>query len=495
MGNSFWQKPSIRILLGCALALLSAFFLIMAFPPNPYWPLIFIACIPFLLAQYRVLPEKWSALAPALAIGVWIGVYFTKIFGFGGGGAWYMRAFPIIIFVISFFAERGNRALHERTNYKWLVLQGVTGWVGFEMIRSFIPTLGTWAFVGYPLYAQLWFIQPLSLIGIFGLDFVIILANFTLVQGCIQFLDKKAIFAGAPALDTSLVRRWMLVFLVILLVWSGASLLLFNIRSRVGDTITVAAIQHAYPVAAHMDKETPQTERLQTLMELSKQAVAEGAQLVVWPELGLGFDPQQQYTDQIVGLAQETGAYLVVGYSEDVEQSFRNEATVLNPAGEFLGIYGKAHPVVFGGEPYGINAGTFPVYETSLGKMGTIICYDLNFTDSARKLARQGAQFIAIPSLDFSGIADVQYTQAVLRAVENRVALIKADVGYDSAIIDPYGQIVAYTSSQEVQRTYLMAEVPIGTGNTLYSRLGDWFGWLNLLGLFFFAFFSKKLRG
>jgi apolipoprotein N-acyltransferase len=32
------------------------------------------------------------------------------------------------------------------------------------------------------------------------------------------------------------------------------------------------------------------------------------------------------------------------------EGLFRNEATVIDPQGQFLGVFGKDHPVVFGGE-------------------------------------------------------------------------------------------------------------------------------------------------
>ncbi|MFH2103358.1 MAG: hypothetical protein ABIJ39_08400 [Chloroflexota bacterium] len=57
--SQFWMRMGI----GVALAVASAVMLTMAFPPYPFWPLIFIAAIPFLLAQSHVLPGKWSSLA------------------------------------------------------------------------------------------------------------------------------------------------------------------------------------------------------------------------------------------------------------------------------------------------------------------------------------------------------------------------------------------------------------------------------------------------
>jgi apolipoprotein N-acyltransferase len=47
-----------RIGLGLALAALSAGVLMLAFPPYDLWPLISVAFVPMLLAQYRVMPRR-----------------------------------------------------------------------------------------------------------------------------------------------------------------------------------------------------------------------------------------------------------------------------------------------------------------------------------------------------------------------------------------------------------------------------------------------------
>lgn len=445
-----------------------------------------MAALPFLVAQYRILPERWSALAPALAVGGWIGFYFIKIFGFGGGGAWYMRTLPLWVGALVFLTERGNRPLHNRTAYRWFILQGVTGWIGFELIRSFIPNMGTWAFVGYPLYAQLWFIQPVSIFGIFGLDMLIVLGNFALAQVALALFDRRWRLDPLPPIHARATRRWAAGVALAFLLWTGLSLGLYLTAPRSAPSLRVAAIQPNLPLAAHIDVETSQEARLSILAAQTRQAAAQGAQIVVWPELGVGFDPQVEHTQALRTLAAETQAYIVIGYGLVTDDGFRNETTVLTPEGEFLGIYGKAHPTVFGGEPYGINVGGFPVYDTPLGRIGTIICFDLDFTDTSRRLAAQGAQFIAVSSMDFPGIAEIHYAQMTMRAVENRVAMVKADAAYDSAIVGPYGQIVDWVAYPDGGEAILVADVPLGTGRTLYSQLGDWVGWLNLAGMVLF---------
>jgi len=480
------SRFGLRIALGAGLALLSAALFTVAFPPYAFWPLIFVAAVPFLIAQYRVLPRRWSSLAPAIAIGGWIGAYFTKVFGLGGAGAWYMRLLPLLVAAFVFLAERGNRALHERSAYRWFVVQGVVGWIGFEMLRTFVPNMGTWAFVGYPLYAQLRFIQPVSIVGILGLDLLIMAVNFVLAQLALRWFDRHLSWDAVPDPDPRLTRAWAAGTLAALVAWTGLSLALFHAAPSANRVLRVAAIQPNLPRAAHMDRNTPAEKRLETLAAQTREAAAMGAQVVVWPELGLGFDPQQEHTERLRALAAQTGAHLVIGYGLDTPDGFRNEATVLAPDGAFLGLYGKAHPTVFGGEPYGINAGTFPVYDTPEARLATIICFDLDFTDASRHVAAQGAQLVAAPSLDFPGIAEIHYTQMVLRAIENRVAMVKADAAFNSAVVDPYGRVLGLVAEPTGTQAVVVADVPLGTGRTLYARLGDWIGWLSLAGMLFF---------
>ncbi|MGW8317280.1 MAG: nitrilase-related carbon-nitrogen hydrolase, partial [Bacteroidales bacterium] len=234
-------------------------------------------------------------------------------------------------------------------------------------------------------------------------------------------------------------------------------------------------------------------ERVRELSALSRQAAAQGASLIVMPELGLGFDPQVEHTKEFKALASETGAYLWIGYGVDDPRGWRNEMTLLTPQGEFLGVYGKNHPTS-PGEPRIITSGHYPVYEVVSNRVSTLICNDVHYTDVSRKLARGGAQLIAVPTLEGPGIALEQVAQSVMRAVENRVAMVKVDVAYASAIIDPYGRILALENGAPEGKAFaLVSEVPLGTARTLYGRTGDLIGWCCLAGLLFFIFFQRRI--
>jgi apolipoprotein N-acyltransferase len=477
-----WKRLTLsapRSILGLLLAAGSAVLLTLAFPPSNLGLLIWIGFVPMSVAQHRLLPGRISSLAPAIAISGWLGALLVPAFG---GMSWLMTALPLGIFALVLATDRRKRAFHEGTAYRWFVLEGVVSWVGLEMIRGFVPAIGTWAFVGYALWDQPWLIQPLSVLGIYGLDLLIMLCNYALAQSIFFLIDRHRHQDDVPAIQTGSTPRWLITTGLLLGGWVGYSLVLYHARPPTVATVRVSAVQPDLPRAAHRDSETPPEERLAVLAGGTRKASAQGAQLVVWPEMGLGFDPQTRYTEELRSLVAQTDTYLVIGYVVDDPSGFRNEATVLSPSGEFLGIYGKTHPMVASGEPKTVSAGLYPIYTTSLGRLATMICFDASFTDVARQLGRQGVQLIANPSLFGPSIAAMPHTMAVFRAIENRSAMVMADVAYNSAVVDPHGRVLASSISREGQELILTAEVPLYGGTTVYSRTGDWLGWLSLVG-------------
>jgi apolipoprotein N-acyltransferase len=358
-------------------------------------------------------------------------------------------------------------------------------WVGVEMIRSLIPGLGTGAFIGYAFAFVPQLIQPISIFGIFGLSLVTMMVAYALALAVLAWMDTRWRPDGrATPVSPRLARHWLVAAGGLAVAWAGASLVL----DRPSDTprVRAAAVQTGAP-------QPSQAAHLELLSGQTRQAASEGAELVVWPEGSLGFDPRVSHTSELQALARETGAYLVIGYALETEQGLRNEATVLSPDGQFLGTYGKDHPVTLLGET-SVSGGSYPTYETPIGTLGTIICFDLVFTDSARKTAAGGAQLVGVPSNDWQALADKEYTYLIFRAVENRMAMVKADTQYDSAIIDPHGRIVYLAAHTRGGPALLVADVSLGTASAPQIRLGDWIGWLCLAGLAFFALPNPLLR-
>jgi len=482
-------NTAVRIAVGVALSFVSGLMLTAAFAPYNFWYLIFVAFLPTIIAQYRVLPAKFSSLASAVMAGVWVYLYFGPSF-FGGG---IMLALPAIVFFINLFADKRLRSFHEQTHYRWFILNGVFGWVGFEMIRTFIPGMATWGFVNYTLWSQTWLIQPVSIFGIYGLSLLIMFINYGLGQAALLGFDQRWDLDAAPAVSRTATFRWLTGIGAAVLVWIGISLVQYTSAPKNPETVRVAAIQMGEVEVSFSSPDMDARDRLDLLTGLTRQAAAEGAEIISWSELALPFVPQDEYTAELQALAAETGAYLVLPYGVFEEEGVRNEVVILSPDGEFSDLYAKSHPVLFAGEPYGLNVGNYPVYETPLGNLATIICYDLNYTDVTRKLANQGAQIIVAPSSDWEGIAEKQNLHLVFRAIETRTGILNAEKAFDSAIVDPYGHILEETSTKEPTQAILIADLPLGTANSLYLKLGDVLGYVALGGMAFFTIFSKKL--
>jgi len=486
------QTTAWRFALGIALSALSGVLLLLAFPPYGFWPLAWFALVPALLAQYRILPGKWTSLAATIYAAIWLGPFLARLFGPEFGPFFQYLGFWIAI--LEFFVAK-DRKFHELTKYRWFTLQGILAWVGFEMIRAtFIPLIATSAFIGYTQATQPWLIQPVSVFSVYGLNLVIILCNYALAQGAMAWLDRKWTAADVVPVEVRSTRRWLAGMGVVLAAWIGLSVILLNSAPEM-PTVRVASVRPNFPKPAFQDEVNTSQVRFDTFAEQAREAAAQGAKAIYTPEMMFNFDPQVEYTEQFRTLAKETGAYLFITYVVAIEgQPWRNESVMLSPEGEFSQVYGKNHTWMIG-EPPTPSAGNFLVYETPLGKLAGLICHDANYTDIARKLTANGAQIIAAPYREFGGFGEQAWTNALFRAVENRTAVVISGVATVSGIINPDGSLVALDTDINGSRVTMVGDVTLGSGPTPYTSLGDLLGWASLAGYVFFMVYQSVVEG
>jgi apolipoprotein N-acyltransferase len=484
------KRMAWRFALGILLSALSGVMLLLSFPPYGIWPLMWVAFVPYIFAQYRLMPFKWSSLAVALANLFWLGPFLARLFGTEIG--FFFTYLGVWIALLNLLIST-ERKFNETTRYRWLVLAGVASFVGFEMVRAtFIPLVGTSAFVGYTQATQTWLIQPVSIFSVYGLDLVILLVNYSLALGIMAWFDGRWPSASAIRVDKRLGRSWLVIAGIVLAAWIGISLILVNTQPDT-PTVRVAALRPDYPLPAFQDETNTAQVRFDTFAEQATEAAAQGAQILYTPEMMFNFDPQVEFADQFRAVAKETGAYIFITYTVVKEgEAWRNEAVLLTPQGEFLDVYGKNHAF---GEPPSTMRGVFPVYNTPLGKLATLICHDANYTDVARKLTAGGAQIIAAPILEFGGFGEQYWTNALFRGVENRTAVVVTGVAHVAAIINPDGSLVALDTDSDGSRVTLVGDVALGSGPTPYTSLGDILGWISMAGFVFFIVFPMVVEG
>ena len=160
------------------------------------------------------------------------------------------------------------------------------------------------------------------------------------------------------------------------------------------------------------------TANLQKTMAEIRQAVQQGAQLIVLQELhrGLYFCQQEQVeafdlaepipgpsTDALGALARELGVVIVASLFEKRAIGLHhNTAVVLEKDGSIAGKYRKMHipddPGFY--EKFYFTPGDlgFNPIQTSVGKLGVLVCWDQWFPEAARLMAMAGAELLIYPT-------------------------------------------------------------------------------------------------
>ncbi|MBN2047213.1 MAG: hypothetical protein JW750_05165 [Anaerolineaceae bacterium] len=480
------QSGAARIALGLVLSALSGGLMLFSFPPYGFWWLMWFACVPYRFAQYRLFPRKWASAAEAVAILVFLGPFMARMFGTDNGP--FFQYLGVLIAILIFFIGKES-GFHEKTGYRWFILQGMVSWVGVEMIRAtFIPLVATSAFIGYTQSTQPWITQPVSIFSVYGMNLVIMLVNYALTLTLMAWSDRKWPLSDAVRVEMKPLRVGWISTAVVLVLWFGISAVLLASMPKDPPTVRVAAVQPGYEKPAFQDEVINSDMRLGAFTADAREAARQGAKIIFTPEMLFNLDPQLEYTDQLRALAAETDAYLVLNYTVSIEgQDWRNEAVILSPSGEFSGLYGKNK--IPPGEPVTMTAGVFPVTETPFGNLATMICHDGNYTDIARKLAANGAQLVSAGLNEFGGFGEQYWTNISFRAIENRVAMVSISRATGSAIIQPDGSLAA-TDLERGKHVVLVDDVRLGSGGTLYTPLGDLLGWASLAGFIGFMLYQ-----
>ena len=191
-----------------------------------------------------------------------------------------------------------------------------------------------------------------------------------------------------------------------------------------------------------------------------KQAVNEHrAELVVFPEtITTGFvtglsaealwdlvdDAPGRITRDIQAAARALGVHVVwPSYRRGPERGIvYNSSMLIGPDGEIIGTYDKTHPFPLerrdcgGWATVGSRA---EVYETALGNIGMMICYDGDFPELSRLLAVKGAEVITRPSALLRSF-DIWHLTNAARAYDNHVYVVATNsVGPDAGGVFYFG--------------------------------------------------------
>jgi len=488
-----------------ACVVLSAGLGVLVFPPFDLAALSWVVLVPLLLAVRGRGAKAAAGLAAlctyiaTVAIIAWLvptlrdhfersaaqSIAFVLLFGAVAASPYYAAAFAL------------NARARPRLPRALAPLLLPLAWVAAEYGRTQLGFESPWAKLGDVHYASARLRLVADVAGVYGVSGLVVLGNVAvtevLAEGWEWWRGRRfdrvapAVCAGAFALLCS-------------------AALLYGEARRTPEAPSAAALEVVVVqgnVAPELRWKRPYAARVvRRYSELTRNALAASSgdlpDLVVWPENAL----QTSLDDPIYGPPVRAlvrgGVPLLLGAPRsELTNGHRrhfNSAFLLR-ADQRVEHYDKRRLLPFSetrplGELGRIETrGDLDAREYSAGEhlglfsleghvLATLICFEAIYPEMAREAARHGASVLVNLSNDGwyrgRGGARQHLAQAVFRAVETGLPLIRATTTGISAVVAPDGTIVAELG-EDVTDTLRVSVPPARPGSTLYTRLGDSF--------------------
>jgi apolipoprotein N-acyltransferase len=488
------------------LALFSAILLILSFPNFDLGFLAWIGLVPLLLAIKDKSLKVTLGLSYLTGICFFLGVFFwvtyTKgvtLLHYSVLGLYLGLYFPLFGLFFHFISRKIRFPLIFTAPPLWIAVEYLRSHAGFAALPM--------GLLGYTQYQNLSLVQMASFTGIYGVSFIIVLANAAIADLIGYWIEKRK--QGEPlGLKAPPVFRGAVVLGMTLILWVVGYISLFPTLS--GKSLSVAVVQGNIPQEIKWKREYRE-QIISKYEALSEEASRFHPQIIVWPEASTpGFIlSDHSLLQRMVSMVRHMNTYLLAGSAEypkfgkrPIKLKSGNTALFFSPEGKILGQYLKIYLIPFGEYvpyegiikwpefiiPKGMNSnveGTEVVlFGTDGTKFGTLICSEILYPELGRCMVKRGANFLVnISNEAWFGKSAFPYQAlsiSVFRAVENRVNVVRSTNTGISSFIDPYGRITSRLTNGSdelfVEGT-LTREILLSSPGTFYTRYGDVFAY------------------
>ncbi len=486
-------------------ALLTGVALMLSFPKFDYSWLAFFALVPLLVVLRKA--DSWKAVRLGLFAGLvfyfgtlyWV---YHSIYFYGGVslalslGTAFMLSLVLSFFVAA-FAFFFSRTISHTSLPASLIAP--LFWVVLEFLRNYLFTGFPWNLLAYSQTGFLPLIQIADITGVYGVSFLVVAVNGVIADIFISRSRRMEmpLFTLAPTL-----AGYVVVFLLVI-----SSLIYGLVRlgeDRRGKLIRVSIVQGNIEQDV---KWNPLYQRMviNTYRDLTKKAMEDSPDLVVWPESSMPFlySLDTERREDLLALQREIDKPLLLGVIDRREDEVEGEYFYTNSAalidrGKTVMLYDKTHLVPFGEYVplrkifFFINKLVPDLGEYRPGKdnkrgaiaqgeFATLICYEIIFPNLVRKYFKdKGGDFMVNITNDawFGRTPGPfqHFEMAIFRAVENRKPLVRAANTGISGVISSNGEVMSTTDLFE--RKILTQEFFTDPTRTFYSRFGDIFIYL-----------------
>jgi apolipoprotein N-acyltransferase len=211
---------------------------------------------------------------------------------------------------------------------------------------------------------------------------------------------------------------------------------------------------------------------IQQISSLAKQ----GARYILFPEKVLHVNKIQK--DSLLSVFNDAAtllnATIIGGLATKEDSTWRNLVEFIPPSGEVQQYQKRFHVKGFEGHfQRGTQVG---VLRDTPFAGGMAICKDMDFPQWLRNY--QDVDLLFVPAWDFVQDGWLHSRMAIMRGVENGYTIVRAGRQGRLTVSDYRGSIVAEANCENGNMQSLLAKAPIYRVDTIYSKWGDWFGWL-----------------
>lgn len=503
---------------------LTIVFFYFSFPPFPTGFLSYLVLIPFFLLL------ELNNFRGGFRIGYLLGLFTTGVFlswlnmnsgatqvqatGMYLGSIMYLACWWGLFAVLqNFFCRRFGLNGFWLAPFLWTALDFLQS---FSDLRFTLHSLAT-----TQTYYTPW-IQFIEYTGMFGITFWVATLNvlFFFIYKRLTTLDEKL-----PKLKPLLIGVGIVFFIpAVHGLWA-----LQNSDKDDVRTIRCAVVQpNIEPNQKWLERDFAFSKIMAQMQTVREHPV----DMIVWPETAipnrLRYDRKRfetvhdelkyQWTPLVTGIPDRT---LIDDEQGRTLSRSRNAIFLLRPDTASIQFYYKMQLVLFGEyvpeylrfiQNIAMDVGDFgylpgdehtvftlPIYtekiQTDSITFAGVICLESIFPDFVRQFIVRGARFLVVVTNDawYDGTFEpVQHAQcAVLRAIENRISVVRSANSGVSSIIDPYGRVLKQTlnGTEEV----LFGELRVVDRATVFTRYGNWFGW-TMIGMVVALLVVSRIR-
>ena len=491
------------------LALISGALAFAAFPRIGWWPLIFVAWAPLIVALDQQTPRRrfllgWVAgIVFSIGMQYWIAGTMVRMSGFSLVGAW--AGFALYCGYVGLL--HAVFALAYAPVRRW---SGRTGWlVTIPILYAVVERMFPAVFPFYAcscLYEAPVLLQTTEWIGPSGGTVLVLLATCALVRVVEDMSRGRASDHVAP---TAVAALWLMVS-----VWGVVRMQQIWAAPLRGEP-TVALIQPNVTVEEKKASDPAVREQVyERTVAMTRTALSMRPSLIVWPEGGFPYVFERDalereapihgsgeaadsratlYSRRLYKLALELGVPFAAGSLRHEEGRTRNSALFFEPGGAEPRLYDKHKLLVFGehvpfadafpalrdavpGLSHYVPGESFARFEAAGFSWVPGVCYEATLPTFTRNSLAAGGDVLLNFTNDVwfgdTAAAEHHLMLQIQRTIENRIWLVRSTNSGISAVVDPTGTVRGQT---EVGRSAILART-LGIPKlapSLYRRFGD----------------------